>query len=170
MDKNTTQLIKKAKDSILNFDEKGAEKVAKDALKMGLDINEFIEKGFLEGMKAVGDMFEEGNACLLHIFAASNAMKAGIAVFEESDRCIKSKDSMAIELIREGKRDEKIEVLETMFKINGYDVVEIPDNVPIVDYLEMDREFIDIPSSCKEEIKAAVAANPDVTTFQLCVI
>jgi methanogenic corrinoid protein MtbC1 len=169
-DKDKKQLIEDAKNSILNFDEKNAENVAKDALKMGLDINDFIEKGYLEGMKAVGDMFEDGNACLLHIFAASNTMKAGMSVFEESDSCKKGTDSMAIELVNEGKRDEKIDILETMFRINGYEVVEIPDDVPIVDFLEKDREFVDIPNSCKEDIKAAMAANPGVTTFQLCVI
>ncbi|WMW21877.1 B12-binding domain-containing protein [Methanolobus mangrovi] len=163
-----TQLIENAKNSILDFDEEGAENVAMDALEMGLDINDFIEKGFLEGMKAVGDMFEEGNACLLHIFAASNAMKAGLAVLENCECYKKANDSMVIELVNEGQRDEKIEILEAMFRINGYDVVEISDNVPIVDFIEKDRGFLDIPSSCKEEFMATLAANPRVTTFQLC--
>ncbi len=167
-EKTIKQLIESAKSSILEFDEKGAENAAIEALKMGLDTNEFIEKGFLEGMKAVGDMFEEGNACLLHIFAASNAMKAGLSVLDNNDNCKKANDSMVIELINEDKRDEKIAILETMFRINGYDVIEVPDNVPIVDYIEMDRGFVDIPSSCKEELMAALAANPKVTTFQLC--
>ncbi|WP_342306327.1 B12-binding domain-containing protein [Methanolobus sp. ZRKC5] len=167
-EKTIKQLIEKARNSVLDFDEKGAEDVSRDALEMGVDINEFIEKGFIEGMKAIGDMVEEGNACLLHIFAASSAMKAGLSVLEDCEHCKKANDSTVIELINEGHRDEKIDVLETMFRINGYDVVEIPDNVPIVDFIEQDRGFVDIPSSCKEELMATLAANPKVTTFQLC--
>jgi methanogenic corrinoid protein MtbC1 len=166
--KDVTQVLINAKSSILDFDEIGAENAARDALKMGLDINEFIERGFLEGMKAVGDMVEEGNACLLHIFAASNAMKAGLSVLEICESCKKAKDNVVIELVNEGKRDEKIVILETMFRINGYDVVEIPDNVPIVDFIEKGKGFDDIPSSCKKELMATLAANPRVTTFQLC--
>jgi|GEM_PF-3042838 len=166
--KITTQLIENAKNSILDFDEKGAENAAMEALKVGMDIDDFIEKGFLEGMKAVGDMFEEGNACLLHIFAASNAMKAGLAVLEDRENNKKANDNMVIELVNEGQRDQKIDILEAMFRINGYDVVEIPDNVPIVDFIEKDRGFVDMPSSCKEEFMATLAANPRVTTFQLC--
>ncbi|MEZ5334472.1 MAG: B12-binding domain-containing protein [Methanolobus sp.] len=169
-EKDTKQLIEQAKSSIIDFDEKGAEDAAIKALEMGLDVNDFIEKGFLEGMKAVGDMFEEGNACLLHIFAASDAMKAGIAVFDESDYCKRTNESLAIELVGENQRDEKIEILETMFRINGYDVVEIPDKVAAVDFIEHDSKFVDVPSKCKEEIKAAIAANPEITTFQLSVI
>jgi monomethylamine corrinoid protein len=74
---------------------------------------------------------------------------------------------VAVELVSEGQRDEKLDVLETMFRINGYDVVEIPDNVPIVDFIEKDEVFDEIPDFCKEEIMAKVAANPGITTFQL---
>lgn len=165
--KTITQLIDEAKRSILDFDEKGAEKAANEALELGYDINVIIEKGFLEGMKAIGDMFEEGNACLLHIFAAADTMDAGLAVFENCEEYNKLSKNMAIELVSEGQRDEKIDVLETMFRVNGYDVVEIPDNVPIVDFLEKDEAFDNIPDSCKEEIMAKIAANPGITTFQL---
>jgi methanogenic corrinoid protein MtbC1 len=168
--KTITQIIDEAKKSILDFDEKAAENAANQALELGYDINEIIEKGFLEGMKAIGDMFEEGNACLLHIFVAADTMDAGLAVFENCEEYNKLSKNMAIELVGEGQRDEKIDVLETMFRINGYDVVEILDNIPIVDFLEKDEAFVDIPDSCKEEIMAKVAANPCVTTFQLCEI
>jgi methanogenic corrinoid protein MtbC1 len=167
-EKEITRLIEKAKSSVLNFDEIAAENVARDTLKMGLDTTEIIEKGFLEGMKAMGDLFEEGDVCLLHIFAASNAMNAGIATLNDYKSDKKTNENMVIERINEGGKDEKIDILETMFKINGYDVVEIPDDVPIVDFIEKDRGFIDIPDSCKEEIKATIAANPRVSTFQLC--
>jgi methanogenic corrinoid protein MtbC1 len=166
--KTITQIIDEAKRSILDFDEKGAENAANGALELGYNINEIIEKGFLEGMKAIGDMFEEGNACLLHIFAAADTLDAGLAVFEECEEYNKLSKNIAIELISEGQRDEKIDVLEAMFRINGYDVVEIPDNVPIVDFLEKDEAFVNIPESCKEEIMEKVTANPGVTTFQLC--
>ncbi|MDK2948334.1 MAG: trimethylamine corrinoid protein [Methanolobus sp.] len=167
-EKTISQIIDEAKKSILDFDENGAENAANEALKLGYDINEIIDKGFLEGMKAIGDMFEEGNACLIHILAAADTMDAGLAVFQDCEEYNKLGKNMAIELVGEGQRDQKIDILETMFRINGYDVVEIPDNVPIVDFLEKDESFVNIPDSCKEEIMAKVAANPGVTTFQLC--
>lgn len=167
---NTKQLIEKAKSSIMDFDGKGAQSAALAALETGVDICEFIEEGFIEGMKAVGDMFEEGNACLLHIFAAADAMKAGLAVFEESGSYRNINNSLAIELLNEGRKDEKVSILEAMFMINGYDVVEIPDNESAIDFIDNDSKLVDVPVSCKEEIKAAMIANPGITTFQLSTI
>lgn len=75
-------IIAMAKHSIIALDNKEAECAAKEALEAGLDPVELIEKGFVEGMREIGDRFEEGKASLVQIFAASKIMDAGLNVLK----------------------------------------------------------------------------------------
>lgn len=73
-------IIAMAKHSIITLDNNEAESAAKEALAAGLDPVDFIEKGFVEGMREIGDRFEEGKASLVQIFAASKIMDAGMNI------------------------------------------------------------------------------------------
>ncbi|WP_406657253.1 B12-binding domain-containing protein [Methanolobus sp. ZRKC2] len=75
-------IIAMAKHSIINLDDKEAECAAKEALEAGMDPVDFIEKGFVEGMREIGDRFEEGKASIVQIFAASKIMDAGMNVLK----------------------------------------------------------------------------------------
>lgn len=75
-------IIEMARHSIITLDDKEAEFAAQEALDAGLDPVDFIEKGFVEGMREIGDRFEEGKASLVQIFAASRIMDAGMNVLK----------------------------------------------------------------------------------------
>ncbi|MBN2110668.1 MAG: B12-binding domain-containing protein [Methanosarcinaceae archaeon] len=75
-------IIEMAKHSIITLDDREAEDAANEALAAGLDPVDFIEKGFVEGMREVGDRFEEGKVSLVQIFAASRIMEAGMNVLK----------------------------------------------------------------------------------------
>ena len=75
-------IIEMAKHSIITLDNKEAECAAQEALDAGLDPVDFIEKGFVEGMRELGDRFEEGKTSLVQIFAASKIMDAGMNILK----------------------------------------------------------------------------------------
>ncbi|WP_292465876.1 B12-binding domain-containing protein [Methanolobus sp.] len=75
-------IINMAKHAILSLDKREAECAAREALEAGLDPIMLIEKGFVAGMKEIGDMFEEDKITMTQIFAASKIMDAGINILK----------------------------------------------------------------------------------------
>ncbi len=76
------ELIKKAKNSVIDFNDAAATNVAMETIRSGIDPIDVIEEGFIEGMKSVGDMFEEGKLSLMEILTASKTMNKGIAILK----------------------------------------------------------------------------------------
>ena len=54
----------KAVQAIMDTDEEAARKVASDSLEAGMDPLEMINKGFTEGIRRMGDLFERGEVFL----------------------------------------------------------------------------------------------------------
>lgn len=79
-DSTKKELINKAKNSVINFNDAEATNVAMETIRTGIDPVDVIEKGFIEGMKTVGDGFEEGKLSLMDILTASKTMNRGISI------------------------------------------------------------------------------------------
>jgi len=75
-----THLLTKAKRAVIERDNVTAEQVSYEALDFGVSPLEVIEFGFIEGMKLLGDLFENGDIGLQEIFAASLTMNVGIDI------------------------------------------------------------------------------------------
>lgn len=75
-------IIDKAKCAVVSINDLEAAEVAKEAINSGLDPLEVIEEGFIEGMKTMGDKFEDGELTILQILAASKTMNTGIEILK----------------------------------------------------------------------------------------
>ncbi|WP_407356179.1 B12-binding domain-containing protein [Methanolobus sp. WCC5] len=80
MEPTKEEIIFRAKHAVMDLDESAVERIAREALEAGINPVELIENGFVEGMKAMGDLFEEGKSQLAHIFQASQIVGSGIDV------------------------------------------------------------------------------------------
>jgi len=67
-----------AKHAVITFDDTEVKHVVNKAFELRIDPVDLIEKGFVEGMKEMGDRFEDGKISILQIFAASKTMRIGI--------------------------------------------------------------------------------------------
>ncbi|MEZ5336584.1 MAG: B12-binding domain-containing protein [Methanolobus sp.] len=88
-DGNSTrrELINKAKNSVLNFNDAEASNVAMETISSGIDPVDIIEEGFIEGMKIMGDRFEDGTMSLMDILVASKTMNKGISMLKPAAIC-----------------------------------------------------------------------------------
>ncbi len=77
-----TDIIKMAKHAITSFDKVEAENASRNALDANMDLVDFIEKGFVAGMKEIGDLFEDDEITLQQILDASKIMNAGMNVLK----------------------------------------------------------------------------------------
>ena len=78
MEKN--EWLEKAAQSILDTDDDGAKEIAHKSLEDGIDPLEMINKGFTEGIRKMGDLFDRGEVFLPGLLIASEAMTAAVKI------------------------------------------------------------------------------------------
>jgi trimethylamine corrinoid protein len=74
------KIFDKAKHAVIDLDEQAVGRIARKALKVGVNPFDLVEQGFIEGMKELGDSFEAGKAELSQIFKAYQVVELGINV------------------------------------------------------------------------------------------
>lgn len=139
-----TDIIAKAKEAILDFDDEAAEDVAKEALAAGVSPAELIEEGFTAAMLEVGEKFGAGELFLPHVIAAADAMQAAINILtpelERTSTQTKSKATVVIGTIEGDIHSIGKNIVATMLKIAGYKVVDLGRDVHIKTYVEKAKE------------------------------
>lgn len=139
-----TDIIAKAKESILDFDDEAAREVAKEALAAGVSPAELIEEGFTAAMLEVGEKFGAGELFLPHVIAAADAMQAAINILtpelERTSTQTKSKATVVIGTIEGDIHTIGKDIVATMLKIAGYKVVDLGRDVHVKTYVESAKE------------------------------
>jgi trimethylamine corrinoid protein len=74
--------MEKAAQSVMDADDEAAVEVAKGSLEAGMDPVEMINRGFSEGIRKMGDLFDRGEVFLPTLIIASEAMVAAVKILE----------------------------------------------------------------------------------------
>lgn len=138
------QIIAKAKEAILDFDEEAAAESAEEALAAGITPVELINGGFTAAMNEIGEQFAAGTLFLPHLIAASEAMNAGMAVLlpaiEKSGAATSGRAKIVIGTIEGDIHSIGKDIVATMLKIEGYQVFDLGRDVPIKTYVEKAKQ------------------------------
>jgi len=138
------EIIAKAKQSILDFDEDAAAEVAQESLDAEISPAELIQDGYTAGMNEIGDQFEAGTLFLPHVIAASEAMNAGVEVLtpalEAMGGAAEGKGKIVIGTIEGDIHSIGKDIVATMLKIEGYQIFDLGRDVAIKDYVEKAKE------------------------------
>lgn len=78
------EIFDNAKKAVIDLDERSVERIAREALEVGINPVDLIEQGFVEAMKELGDSFEAGQAELAQIFEAYQIVEAGIDILRST--------------------------------------------------------------------------------------
>jgi trimethylamine corrinoid protein len=137
------EIIANAKAAILDFDDEAAEEAAEEALDAGIDVMDIIEDGFTAAMNEVGDKFEAGELFLPHLIAASEAMSAGMAILApaiEGKSTGEKLGTVVIGTIEGDIHSIGKDIVATMLKIAGFEVVDLGRDVAIAKYVDAVKE------------------------------
>jgi trimethylamine corrinoid protein len=138
------EIIAKAKEAIMEFDDEMAEEVAEEALAEGINPAELIEEGFTKAMTEVGAKFGAGELFLPHVIAAADAMQAAIDILtpelEKMSAETKSIGTVVIGTIEGDIHTIGKDIVATMLKISGFKVIDLGRDVPIKAYVEKVKE------------------------------
>jgi trimethylamine corrinoid protein len=136
-------ILKKAVDSILKQNEKGAVEAAQEALKEGISPLEVIEEGFTVGIRKVGDLFDRGKLFLPHVMLSADAMKKGIEVLEPYIEKGGEKAKLGTVVIGtvEGDIHEIGKgIVAIMLQVAGFEVHDLGRDVPLKKFIEMAKK------------------------------
>lgn len=74
------QFFKDSSESIVNLDQEKAIELAQQAIDEGLNLLEVVEKGFGEGIRKVGDLWDEGEYFLPELMRGAQIMQEAIDI------------------------------------------------------------------------------------------
>lgn len=135
------EIIAKAKNAVLEYDQDAAVEAANEAIKAGISPVEVIQNGFTKAMNEVGDKYEAKQLFLPHVIAASETMTAGINVLTPQLEKMGVKEGAGLGTVIIGTIEGDIhcigkDIVAIMLKIAGYNVHNLGRDVPV-------KEFID---------------------------
>lgn len=84
MNSVNSRIFDQAKHAVIDLDEQAVERIAIEALEVGINPVDLIEKGFVKAMKELGDSFEAGKAELAQIFEAYQIVETGIDILRST--------------------------------------------------------------------------------------
>lgn len=153
-------IIAKARQAIIEYDDDAARNAANEALASGMDPAELIEEGFTAAMKVVGERFEEGIFFLPHVMAAAEAMQAAISILspEIKKRGAETitRATVVIGTIEGDIHSIGKDIVVTALRISGYKVVDLGRDVPVENYVQK-----------AQEVKADVVASSALMTITM---
>jgi corrinoid protein of di/trimethylamine methyltransferase len=130
--------------SIIDGDSEVAEKLAKQAVEMGIDPLVAINQGFVQGVNHVGNEFSCGNAFLPELVMAGEAMKAAVSALEpEMARRGTERETLGkvvLATIQGDIHDIGKTLVGTMLSAAGFQVYDLGVDVPVTSLIEKARE------------------------------
>lgn len=129
--------------SIIDGEPEEAEKLALQAVEMGINPLEAINEGYVPGVDHVGNLFSCGDAFLPDLVMAGEAMKAAVAVLEPemmkqgTER--KMLGTVVIGTIEGDIHDIGKMLVGTMLSASGFKVIDLGVDVPAINLVERAR-------------------------------
>ncbi len=139
-----TELFEAMAQSIIDGDTEAAEKLARQAIDLGMDPLEAINQGFVVGVNHVGEQFSCGNAFLPELVMSGEAMKTAVSTLEPemarrgTQRQVLGKVVLAT--VHGDIHDIGKTLVGTMLSAAGFEVFDLGVDVPIPTIIEKARD------------------------------
>ena len=125
------ELMKEAKEAILDYDRAAAEDVAQRALAAGLSPGDIMTGGFIPGIQELGELFESGEVFLPELMMAAQAMEGAMAVCNAAleGGVADVKGTVVIGTVQGDVHDIGKAIVAAYLRANGYEVADLGRDV-----------------------------------------
>lgn len=137
-------LIKQARQAVLDGDEEAAEAMAKKVIAEGINPVEIINEALTPAMTEVGDGFAKEEIPLPGVLIAAEAMTTAIDIMEPhipAEEVGKKSGTVVIGTIEGDIHDIGKRIVATMLRVYGFEVHDLGRDVPIDDFVEKVKEI-----------------------------
>ena len=138
-------LLLEIQQSIVDLEEERTEELTLQAIEEGYNPIDILQDGLTRGVRTVGDKFGRGEVFLPELAMSADCMRAGVQhvdpLLAEMDLGDEEKSGLFVI----GTVDEDIHnigknILVTMLKANGFDVIDLGVEIPNEEFVEAVRE------------------------------
>jgi len=140
----TVNLLEEMAKVVIEGDEEEAVSLAKKALSMGMNPTEAIEKGFGEGMREVGRLFEKLEIFLPQVILSADAMTAGVEIFRQEMAAREGevpRKTVLLGTIQGDVHDIGKNIIKIMLETSGFKVYDLGRDVPVSRFVDKIREL-----------------------------
>jgi len=133
------QLYGEISDAIVNLDKDKAIELANKAVDEKLNLLEVIEKGYGDGIRRIGDLWEEGEFFLPELMLGGNIMQESMNILLPSLKERGTSASQGVVVIATIEGDIHSigkTIVGTMLSANGFDVYDLGADVPAEKIIE----------------------------------
>jgi len=126
--------------AIIDGDAERSGELARLTLEKGMDVLEVVEKGFVEGIREVGRLWEDGEFFLPELVIGADAMKKAMGVLrpalEGGEGGPDKLGHVVIGTIEGDIHDIGKTLVATMLSANGFEVTDLGADVPVAKFVE----------------------------------
>jgi len=138
------ELLARMGKAIIEGDKDEAESLAKEALEEKMDLIEVIEKGYVPGIKKVGDLWEKGEYFLPELITSAECMKSAMNILqpemEKAQIQAQSKGKVIIGTVEGDIHDIGKNLVSSMLSANGFEVHDLGADVKLEQFIEKAEE------------------------------
>ena len=135
-------LLKEISDAVLDMEEDIVEERCEKSLEMEIDPKETINKGLIDGMNRVSELYESGEYFLPEVLTASYAMNVGIDILKEHLIQEESEDTvkLVIGVVEGDTHDIGKNLVKIMCESAGFKVFDLGRDVPVDEFIRVAEE------------------------------
>jgi len=138
---NRTELMEKARQSIVDADEIKAMSVIDEAKASALDLVELLRLGFGKGNTQIGDAFEQGILSLPELLYSSEVMKSVTErVMDSIHGSIEAKGRILLATVEGDAHDIGKNIVASTLRANGFEVIDLGREVSAIDIIKKAEE------------------------------
>jgi len=138
-------MFEELRKAVIEGDIEKTEDLCRKALEKNVDPLKIVNKGLGEGVKEVGDKFGRGEAFLVDLIMAGQAMKTGMSILLPKIRELKrGRETIGKALLGTVKGDIHSigkDILATMMEAEGIEVMNLGEDVPTEEFIAKVREY-----------------------------
>lgn len=169
------EILKKLKNAVIKYDEDASKEAAQQALDEGMNANDAIFNGLVNGMEEVGRLFETQEYFVPELLMCADALYAGLNILKPHVKKLDLgvKGSVVIGTVEGDVHDIGKNIVKMMFDVAGFRVYDLGKDVPLDKFVEeqirTDSDLVCLSAmmtttmvGMKKVIEDLKAKNPDV--------
>jgi corrinoid protein of di/trimethylamine methyltransferase len=132
------EILKKLKNAVIQYDEDSSKEAAQQALDEGMNANDAIFNGLVNGMEEVGRLFETQEYFVPELLMCADALYAGLNILKPHVKKLELgvKGSVVIGTVEGDVHDIGKNIVKMMFDVAGFTVYDLGKDVPLDKFVE----------------------------------